>query len=100
MANRALLSIVETLQYFRTILLGQNLRIYTDYKNLTCKNFNTNRVLIWRLILEEYGPDIEYIKGEKNIVADALSRFTLIGNQETTQKFTDQKLIFSKIIYI
>ena len=27
----------------------------------------------WRLILEEYGPVLNYIKGEKNIVADALS---------------------------
>ena len=28
----------------------------------------------WRLILEEFGPQLNYIKGEKNIVADALSR--------------------------
>ena len=30
-------------------------------------------------MLEEYGPDIEYIKGEKNLVADAISRFPLNG---------------------
>ena len=75
-----LLRIVENLKEFRTVLPGQKLRIYTDHKNLTCGNFNINRVLIWRLILEDYGPDIEYIKGEKNIVADALSRITLNGN--------------------
>ena len=34
--------------------------------------FNTDRVLKRRLILEEYGPDIEYIKCEKNIVAYTL----------------------------
>ena len=61
-------SIVETLKEFRTILLGQKLRIYTDHKNLTNKLFNTDRVLIWRLILEEYGPDIEYTKGKKKIL--------------------------------
>ena len=49
-------------------------------------NFYTYIVLIWRLILEEYSPEIEYIKGEKNIVADPLSRLPLNGNQETTQK--------------
>ena len=78
--DEELLSIVETLKGFRTILLGQKLRIYTDCKNLTCKHFNTDRVLRWRLIIEDYVPDIEYIKGEKNIVADALSRFPLNGN--------------------
>ena len=59
---------------FRTILLDQKLRIYTDHKNLTYNNFNTDRVLIWRLVLEEYSPDIEYIQGKKNIVAYAEPR--------------------------
>ena len=89
--DKELLSIVETLKDFRNILLGQKLRIYTDNKKLTCKNFNTYRVLKWRLILEDYGPDIEYIKGEKNIVSDNLSIFLLNGSQETTQKTTYQK---------
>ena len=45
--------------------------IYTDNENITCNSLNTNIVLIWRLILEEYGPDIEYVKGEKNIVVES-----------------------------
>ena len=35
----------------------------------------------WRLILEEYGPELRYIQGNKNIVADALSRLEQ-SNQE------------------
>ena len=35
--ERELICIIETLKEFRTILLGQKLRIYTDHKNLTCK---------------------------------------------------------------
>src|SRR5688572_4665228 len=27
----------------------------------------------WRLYIEEYSPDLQYIKGKKNVVADALS---------------------------
>ena len=54
--------------------------IYADNKNLICDIFNTGKGVRWRLILENYGPEIEYIKGEKNIVAEALSRLTLNRN--------------------
>jgi transposase InsO family protein len=76
--ERELLSIVETLKEFRNILLGQRITIFTDHQNLTWKNFNTERVMRWRLILEEYGPTLKYIKGEHNIVADALSRMDMV----------------------
>jgi hypothetical protein len=71
--ERELLSIVETLKEFHNILLGYKVIVYTDHKNLCCKNFNTERVLRWRLVLEECNPELRYIKGEQNIVADALS---------------------------
>ncbi len=72
--ERELLAIVETLKEYKNILLGQKVMVYTDHKNLTYKNFNTERVMRWRLVLEEFGPDLQYIKGEHNIVADAISR--------------------------
>ena len=56
--ERERLITVETINYFRRILLGQKLQIYTDHKSPMCENFNTGRLLIWRLIIEEYGPDI------------------------------------------
>jgi len=31
----------------------------------------------WRLYIEEYSPDLRYIKGTHNIVADALSRLKI-----------------------
>ncbi len=34
----------------------------------------SDRVYRWRLLLEEYGPEIVYIKGIHNTVADAISR--------------------------
>ena len=54
--EKKLLSISETLKEFRTILLSQKFKIYTDRKNLTCKNFDTDRLLRWILILEEHRP--------------------------------------------
>jgi len=64
--ERELLAIVETLKEFKNILLGQQLRVYTDHKNLTYKSFNTDRVLRRRLVLEEFSPELVYIKGGNN----------------------------------
>ena len=38
--------------------------------------------MCWRLILKEFGPELKYIKGENNIVTDALSRLEMNDNQE------------------
>ena len=81
--ERELLSIVETLKEFRNILLGQQIKVYNDHKNLTYK-FNTERVMRWQLDLEELSPELIYIKGSKNIVADALSRLDKIDNLNNT----------------
>ena len=36
----------------------------------------------WSLILEEFGPKLKYIKGENNVVANALYRLEESDNQE------------------
>jgi len=72
-AERELLSIAETLKEHRNALLGQEIEVFTDHKNLVHKHFNTERVVRWRLLLEEFGPKLTYVKGSNNIVADALS---------------------------
>ena len=56
---------------FRNILLDQQIRIHTDHENLTW--FNLGRVTRWGLYIDEYSPDLQYIKGENNVVVDALS---------------------------
>ena len=58
------------------MLWGQRIKVYTDHKNLVrdALGLTSDRVYRWRLLLEEYGPEIEYIKGTDNTVADAISR--------------------------
>jgi hypothetical protein len=74
--EQELLAIVETIKYFRHMLLGHQIVVHTDHKNLTHPNskHTSDRVLRQRLVLEEYGVELNYIAGDKNIVADALSR--------------------------
>jgi hypothetical protein len=73
--EQELLAIAETLKYFKHMLLGHKIVVRTDHKNLTYPNstHTSDRVLRQRLLLEEYGVDIEYIQGAKNVVTDALS---------------------------
>ena len=80
LTEKELLSIFVTLKEFCAILLGQKLKIYTDHKNLTCKYFNIDCILLWILILEEYIPNIDYIPGNENLVADALSQLPNISS--------------------
>ena len=47
------LSIAETLKEFKNLLLGQQIKVYTNHKNLTNKTFNTGK--------EEYNPELIYI---------------------------------------
>ena len=75
--EKELLSIVANLKELRNILLEHQITVYTDHKNLTYKTFNTERVMRWRLIIEDFGPELKYIKGENNVVADALSRLEM-----------------------
>ena len=62
--------------------MGQRIKVFTDHKNLVHESElkTTQRVMRWRLLFEEYGPEIEYIKGLKNVVADALNRLPKQGD--------------------
>ena len=84
-----LLSIIETLKEFKNILLGQQIVVYTNHKNRTYKNFNMEHVMRWQLLNKEFGPTIEYIKGPKNIIANALSRLDLLSFPSNLKDMAD-----------
>ncbi len=58
------------------MIWGQPINVFTDHKihMRDALGLTSDRVYQWRLLLEEYGPKIVYIKGIHNTIADAISR--------------------------
>lgn len=82
--EKELLAIVWATKYFRPYLFGHKFTIRTDHKplqwlhNLKEPNSKLQR---WKIKLEEFNFDIEYLSGRENKVADALSRVEINVNE-------------------
>jgi hypothetical protein len=89
-----LLAIVEILKEFKGMLWGKNIMVYTDHKNLTrdALGLTSDRVYRWRLLLEEYAPDMTYIKRILNTVADAVSQLDYDPQLIKTNEYTHATL--------
>ncbi len=69
-----MLSIIATLKEFQSMLLGVDIHVFTDHKNLTFDTLKMQHLLCWRTKIEEFSPMLHYIKGPRNILANNLSR--------------------------
>jgi hypothetical protein len=89
-----LLAIVETLKEFKGMLWGQDIKVYTDHKNFTrdALGLTSDKVYRWRLLLEEYAPEIIYIKGIHNTVADAILQLEYDPKINKTNEYTHAML--------
>ena len=68
---------MECLNKFLGILFGYEINVLSYHKNLVyaATLSESQRVIRWQIILEEFGPNIQHIAGVDNIVADTLSIF-------------------------
>ena len=73
--EKELLSIVETLENFRGILIGSRIVIHSDHKHLSFDSFKSERIRRWRLLLEEYDYFFTYTPGKDDFIAGMLSRY-------------------------
>ena len=74
--KKELLAIVECLKQFWGIIFGYEINVSLYHKNMVYAETlsESQRVMFWRLILEEFGPNIQHLAGVDNIVADTLIR--------------------------
>lgn len=86
------------LREFRSILWGRRLCVFTDHKNPIQSNFNSPQTRRC-LEIDEYGPEMVYVKGHENVVADALSRLPSKLADETWCLRQEQDPIRTKTTY-
>ncbi len=92
--EKELLAIIWAVKHFRPYLFGHKFVILSDHKPLQWL-FNVNdpgsRLLRWRLKLAEFDYTIQHISGNKNVVADTLSRIYYIQTRSQTKKLKFSK---------
>ena len=86
--DKKLLGITESLKHFRHILLGNEIKVYTNHKNITYAgtNFNSDHWLHQRLLVEEYSAELIFVAGNINVVADDISWLDFEISHETKEQ--------------
>jgi hypothetical protein len=77
-------AIYYSIKKFDHFLRGNHFTLFTDHRNLTFLNKPpSDKVMRWRLAVQEFGFNVAYIKGELNNIADSMSR--CVAGQSTAQ---------------
>lgn len=85
--TKELLAIVKSVEFFKQMLYGKQFTVVTD--NSALAFFRSSKQVFdkytrWLLFLEEFDIKIELIRGNKNILADAITRLKREENTITT----------------
>jgi hypothetical protein len=72
--DKELPCVVATLHKFRSMLLGAELHVHIDHKNILSIGDSSQQHLCWISYVDEYGPELHYVEGPHNVIADTFSR--------------------------
>ncbi|XP_047990749.1 uncharacterized protein LOC125229853 [Leguminivora glycinivorella] len=94
---RELFAVYESVQHFRHILEVQHVTIYTDHKPLLYAFVQRREKLPPSQLnqlsfIGQFTTDIRYIKGEDNVVADAMSRIEAVSLEEDYEALAKSQL--------
>jgi hypothetical protein len=56
--------------------------VQIDHKKIIYAKSTSDRVMPWRLLIEEFGTELRHIKGKHNLIADVLSSIQLDDSSE------------------
>ncbi|MCO5587255.1 hypothetical protein L7F22_041202 [Adiantum nelumboides] len=79
--EKELLAVIHALTQWRHYLLGADFTVFTDHQSLryflSQKQFSEKQMR-WASILSQFHFQIVHVQGQKNVMADALSRKPLV----------------------
>jgi hypothetical protein len=76
-------AIFLSFEKFKHLIQHIKFTLRTDHKNLTYLNLaGSDKVMRWKLLIQQYNFDIEHIPGKDNIVADCMSRLCPLDKDE------------------
>jgi hypothetical protein len=88
--DKELFCVIATLHEFRSMLLGAELHVHTDHKNILSIGESSQQHLCWISYVDEYGLELHYVEGPRNVIADTFSRLSrsnvsspLVGKKAT-----------------
>jgi hypothetical protein len=58
------------------MLLGAELHVHTDHKNILSIGDSSQQHLCWISYVDEYGPELHYVEEPHNVIADTFSRLS------------------------
>ncbi len=110
--DKELFCVIVTLREFCSMLLGAELHIHTDHKNIFNVGDSSEQCLRWISYVDEYSPTLHYVEGPCNVIADTFSSLlrrddtsAIVGKKAVTEdselayhSFADDRKIFNYLI--
>jgi hypothetical protein len=86
--DKELLCVIATLRDFCSMLLGTEMHIHTNHKNILNVGDSSERRLPWISYVDKYSLTLHYVEGPHNVIADTFSR---LSRQDDTSALVGKK---------
>ena len=99
--EKDLLTIVEHLNQFRGIIFGYEINVFSYHKNTVyaATLSESQRVMRRRLIIKDFGTNIQHIDRVDNIVADTLIRLSMYSKRQVRSVYKEGPVLRERVIH-
>ena len=95
--EQEMLAILEVSKEYRNFLPETSIAIFIDHKNLLVTSNTNYRVFWWKQKIEEFGSNIQCVKGDTNVEADALRKLLTFTEQQDIEAMLNYRQVDSHL---